>query len=87
METITRSGWAAWSITVLNRDGEWRWCELDPAEALAKARMQQFTPPIIDHFNDKDALRRLLDGEPLTVWCLDGTQITIEPTHLRKERP
>lgn len=82
MKTVTRSGWAVWAITVLNRDGEWHWCELDPAEALAKARMQQFTPPITDHFNDKQALRRLLDGEPLTVWCLDGTQITIQPTHL-----
>lgn len=79
---MTRSGWSAWAITVVNRDGTWAWCEIDPAEALAKARMQQFTPPITDHFREKGALKRLVDGETLTVWCTDGTHITIEPTRL-----
>lgn len=74
--------WLAWTITVFNGDGEWRWTELDPAGALAKARMQQFTSPVCDRFGEEGAIKRLLAGETLHVWCLDGTQITIEPTTL-----
>lgn len=82
MDATTRTRWAVWAITVCNRDGEWHWCEVDPAEALDKARMQQFSPPITDYFNEEGALQHLVNGETITVWCLDGTQITIEPTHL-----
>ena len=82
MMTANRTQWTVWVITVYNRDGIWHWRETDPAEAIAKARMQQFTPPLNDRFTEKNALGRLIDGETLTVWCLDGTLITIHPIHL-----
>lgn len=82
MSDTTEGPWLAWNITVFNGDGEWRWCELDPAQALAKARMQQFTEPVNDRFGEEGALKRLLAGETIHVWCLDGTQIIIEPTTL-----
>lgn len=79
MMTAGRTQWTVWAVTVANQDGVWHWLEVDPAEAIAKARMQQFTPPLNDRFAERGALGRLLEGEALTVWCLDGTQITIEP--------
>lgn len=74
-----RTRWWCYEITVTSPDGTWRWRERDPAEALAKARAQMFTPAEGDTFDDPGDIPRLHHGTPLRARCADGAVIAITP--------
>lgn len=71
--------WWRYDITVTSPDGTWHWRENDPAEALAKARAQLFTPADGDTFAGPGDITRLHHGTVLRAACVDGATVTITP--------
>jgi hypothetical protein len=71
--------WCRYDITVTSGGHTWSWREVDPVEAMAKARGQLIPPSVGDRFVGPDETRRLLSGRALSAICHDGAAVTITP--------
>lgn len=79
MDTTDRTRWRYFAINTEVAQGISCLIELEPDMAISRARARMRTPAFPDEITCPDALSRLIAGETLRAYCVDGTKISIVP--------